>query len=338
VAYQMRLTGFGRRFFQKGFAFRAHELSHRVSFLSLLSCIRISSRMNALLAPVAESPSGSEPGLEAQGQAQQRRPCVSTLKAHWPEYLMELGELGLFMVSACVFTAILEHPASPARQLLQSDFLRRALTGLAMGLTLVLLIHTGWGKRSGAHMNPAITLMFLRLGKVQVWDGVFYILSQFVGGLAGVTLVALVFGRILAHPNVNFAATQPGVRGVTVAFAAELVISFILATTVLIASNHKKLARFTPYLAASLVVIYITFEAPFSGMSMNPARTLGSALPAHAFQAIWIYFTAPPIAMLIAGQIYLRVRSARNVFCAKLHHDNQARCIFRCRYMELQRS
>jgi aquaporin Z len=294
--------------------------------------------MNALLAPVAEAPSGCEPVLEAQGHAQQRRGCVSTLKAHWPEYLMELAELGLFMISACVVTAILEHPASPARQLLQSDFLRRALTGLAMGLTLVLLIHTGWGKRSGAHMNPAITLMFLRLGKVQACDGVFYILCQFVGALAGVTLVFLAFGRILAHPNVNFAVTQPGVRGVIVAFAAELVISFLLATTVLIASNDKKLSRFTPYLAASLVALYIAYEAPFSGMSMNPARTLGSALPAHVFQAIWIYFTAPPLAMLIAGETYLRVRSARNVFCAKLHHDNQARCIFRCRYRELHGS
>jgi aquaporin Z len=294
--------------------------------------------MNALLVPVADAPIGSEPVLEAQGHLQQRHGYVSALKAHWPEYLMELGELGLFMVSACVFTAILEHPASPARQLIQSDFLRRALMGIVMGLTLVLLIHTGWGKRSGAHMNPAITLMFLRLGKVQAWDGVFYILCQFVGGLAGVTLVYLVFGRILAHPNVHFAVTQPGVRGVTVAFATELVISFILATTVLIASNHKKLARFTPYLAASLVALYITFEAPFSGMSMNPARTLGSAVPAHAFHAIWIYFIAPPISMLIAGEIYVRVCSARHVFCAKLHHDNPTRCIFRCRYTEIQRS
>jgi aquaporin Z len=294
--------------------------------------------MNALLVPVIDAPRGSEPVLEAQGYLQQQQGCVSTLKAHWPEYLMELAELGLFMVAACIFTTLLEHPASPARQLLQSDFLRRALMGLAMGSTLVLLIHSGWGKRSGAHMNPAITLMFLRLGKVQPWDAVFYILSQFLGGLGGVTLVFLVLGRILVHPNVHFAVTQPGVRGVSVAFAAELVISFILATAVLIASNHKKLSHFTPYLAASLVALYITFEAPFSGMSMNPARTLGSAVPAHAFHAIWIYFTAPPLAMLIAGEIYVRVRSARNVFCAKLHHDNPARCIFRCRHMELQRS
>jgi aquaporin Z len=124
--------------------------------------------------------------------------------------------------------------------------------------------------------------------------------------------------------------------GAGAAFVAELFISCLLATTVLVTSNHKTLSRFTPYFAATLVAIYITCEAPLSGMSMNPARTLASAIPAHAFHALWIYFTAPPLAMLIAAELYLQGRSGRAVYCAKLHHDNRARCIFRCRYMELQ--
>jgi len=249
---------------------------------------------------------------------------------------MESAELALFMVSACLFTTVLEYPLSPARQLLPAPFVRHALIGVAMALTLLALIHSGWGKRSGAHMNPAMTLMFFRLGKVEAWDGIFYVAGQFVGAFIGVLLAFLLIGRPLAHPNVNFAATRPGTWGTAVAFLAELVISFALATTVLVISNHKKLSRFTPYFAAALVATYITFEAPFSGMSMNPARTFGSALPAHAFQALWIYFTAPPIAMLLASEVYLRLRSASAVFCAKLNHHNQARCIFRCRFEELR--
>jgi aquaporin Z len=121
-----------------------------------------------------------------------------------------------------------------------------------------------------------------------------------------------------------------------VAFFAELVISLVLATTVLFTSNDKALSRFTPYCAALLVATYITFEAPISGMSMNPARTLASAIPAQAFHSIWIYFTAPPLGMLIASELYLRFRSAQGVYCAKYHHNNRRRCIFRCRYAELQ--
>ena len=249
---------------------------------------------------------------------------------------MEAAELGLFMVSACVFTALLEHPSSSVHHFITNAFVRHFLIGLAMALTLLLLIHSAWGKRSGAHMNPAMTLMFLRLGKMEPWDGVFYIAFQFAGGLAGVMLSYLAIGKTLAHPSVNFAATQPGMWGISIAFAAELLISLIMATTVLVASNHKKLSRLTPFFAATLVAVYITFEAPFSGMSMNPARSLGSAVPAHAFHALWIYFAAPPLAMLLAAEAYIRVRSQRAVFCAKLHHHNSARCIFKCRYAELQ--
>ena len=187
-------------------------------------------------------------------------------------------------------------------------------------------------------MNPSTTLMFLRLGKIETWDAIFYMCFQFIGGLAGVMLSFAILGSILRHPSVNFAVTQPGSAGVPSAFIAELIISFVLALTVLSTANDIQLSRFTPYFAATLVVAYITLEVPFSGMSMNPARTLGSALPAHAFHALWIYFTAPPVGMLLAAELYLRLCSAQAVYCAKYHHNNSMRCIFRCRYAELQRT
>lgn len=305
--------------------------------LSLPAAFRIPCRMNEsqLLSATAEI--ASTPSNRVRGaMGADRFRASAALKTHWPEYLMESAELGTFMISACAFTTLLEYPGSPVNHLLPNSFLRRALSGIAMALTLLLLIYSAWGKRSGAHMNPAITVMFIRLGKVEPWDGIFYILFQFAGGLAGVVFSSLVIGPALAHPNVNFAATAPGVWGSGAAFAAELLISFLLATTVLITSNHKTFSRFTPYFAATLVATYITFEAPFSGMSMNPARTLGSAIPAHAFHALWIYFTAPLLAMVVAAELYLRARSVQAVHCAKLHHNNNARCIFRCRYMELQ--
>ena len=102
---------------------------------------------------------------------------------------MEAAGLGIFMVSAGVFTILFEYPGSPVHQALSSGFLRRALIGLAMGLTAIGIIYSHWGKRSGAHLNPAVTLSFLWLGKIKPWDAVYYILAQFLGGLSGVLLV-----------------------------------------------------------------------------------------------------------------------------------------------------
>jgi aquaporin Z len=293
----------------------------------------------SLIANSANSTIASSPMAGDLAPARQaHRSASRALQSHWPEYLMESAELAIFMITACVVTALLEHPASPLRHTFPKPFVRRVITGVAMGLTLLALVHSKWGKRSGAHMNPAVTLMFFRLRKVEAWDAAFYAFSQFAGGVAGVLVSLLLLGEWLAHPNVNFAATQPGMGGLVVAFTAEFLISFVLALTVLMVSNHSRISQFTPYFAATLVAAYITFEAPFSGMSMNPARTFGSAFPAHMFQALWIYFTAPPLAMLIAAELYVRAGSARTVYCAKFHHANDQRCIFRCRYMEMKKA
>ncbi|MCI0402816.1 MAG: aquaporin [Acidobacteria bacterium] len=255
--------------------------------------------------------------------------------SHWPEYLIEAAGLGVFMISACLFTALLYHPLSPVRQALPSALLRNALTGLAMGLTLIAIVYSPWGKRSGAHLNPAFTLTFLRLGKVAPRDAAFYVGAQFVGGLVGVMVSALLLGGLIRDPGVNFAVTVPGPAGPGAAFLAEAGISFLMMTMVLISTNTPGVARYTGLFAGALVATYITFESPISGMSMNPARTLASALPAWLFPSIWVYFTAPLLGMLLAAEIFVRFKGLRGVHCAKFHHDNTQRCIFRCRYGEM---
>jgi aquaporin Z len=257
---------------------------------------------------------------------------VAVLRRHWPEYLMEAAGLGIFMVSACLFDVLIEHPASPLRQAIGDSLARRMLMGVAMGLTAIAIIYSPWGMQSGAHLNPAVTLSFLRLGKVGAWDGFFYILAQFAGGFAGILLASGLFGAWVSHPSVNYVATVPGTAGPSVAFLAEFVISFGLMTVVLIASNTEKLGRFTGLFAGVLVATYITVEAPLSGMSMNPARSFASALPAHALAPLWIYLLAPPLGMLLAVELYCLLAETRGVRCAKLHHHNDKRCIFRCGY------
>ena len=257
------------------------------------------------------------------------------LREHWVEYLLEGVELGLFMVSAGLFTTLLEYPGSPVRQAIEDDLMRRALIGLTMGVTAIGIIYSPLGKRSGAHMNPAVTLAFLRLGKVKLWDAFYYIIAQFIGGFGGILIAAVFIHEALADPSVNYVVTAPGPGGEWIAFAAEFLIAFALMLTVLFIGNMPWLSAWTGVCAGCLVTVYITFEAPFSGMSMNPARTFGSALVASFWTGIWIYFVAPVLAMQFAAEIY--VRAKRAVYCAKLHHHNNSRCIFNCSFSELRK-
>jgi aquaporin Z len=250
------------------------------------------------------------------------------LRLHWPEYLMEAAGLSFFMVSACLFGALYENPTSPVRQAISSTLLRRLLMGLSMGLTSIAIVYSPWGKQSGAHINPSVTLTFFRLGKIPKWDALFYALSQFIGAVLGVMTVAFFFGMAVSDPAVRYVVTVPGETGLGVALVAEFVIAFLLMSVVLHISNHHHLSRFTGLFAGALVATYITVEAPFSGMSMNPARTLGSALSADIFNGLWIYFVAPPLGMLCAAELYLWWKGRFAVKCCKLHHDNPKRCIF----------
>jgi len=208
---------------------------------------------------------------------------------------MEAWGLGTFMVMACIGTAVLWHPESPIEHWIgDNPLLQRLLMGVAMGLTAIGIVYSPWGKRSGAHINPALTLTFLRLGKIHFWDAVFYVIFQFL------------------------------------AFVAEMLISAGIMGTVLFATNQPKLMNVTGILIGCLLVLYITFEAPFSGMSMNPARTVGSAVVANVWTDWWVYFLAPAIGMLAAAEVYLWTKGKDAVHCAKLNHTTDVRCIFKC--------
>lgn len=227
---------------------------------------------------------------------------TETVRNRWPEYLMEAAGLGLFMVSAVVVTTLLEYPASPLHTVFPDPTIRRVLIGVLMGLTAIALIYSPWGARSGAHLNPAVTLTFLRLGKIHRTDALGYVVAQFLGGTVGLLIAATVIGMAVRHPAVNYAVTVPGQAGSAMAFLAEVLISFGLMLIVLVTSNHKTLQIWTGLFAGTLVAAYIAIEAPLSGMSMNPARSFASAFPANVWSAFWIYLTAP--------RAWLRLRAA----------------------------
>ena len=280
------------------------------------------------MAQLSLQPASAAAPAQAQALPSSFLSARRALQLHWPEYLMEAAGLGFFMISACLFGALYENPASPVRQAIGSTLLRRVLMGLSMGLTSIAIVYSPWGKQSGAHINPSVTLTFFRLGKIAKWDALFYAFAQFTGAGSGVALVALLFGHVVSDPAVRYVVTVPGEHGLAVALGAEVLIAFLLMSVVLHISNHHRLSRFTGFFAGALVATYITLEAPFSGMSMNPARSFGSALSADIYMGLWVYFIAPPVGMLAAAELYLWWKGRLAVKCCKLHHDNLKRCIF----------
>ncbi len=216
----------------------------------------------------------------------------------------------------------------PVRHFIANAFVRRAIMGLLVGSAVVAIILTPWGKQSGGHFNPAVTLTFYRLEKVAFWDTLFYVTAQFAGAAGGVGIAVYVLRAAPANPAVRYAVTAPGIFGNAGAFAGEVTISFFLMTTILFASNREALTRYTPYVVGALYATFLTFETPLSGMSMNPARSFGSAFRAGYWQALWIYLIAPTLGMLAGADLFLWARRGIGPYCAKLYHDNDKRCIF----------
>jgi aquaporin Z len=224
------------------------------------------------------------------------------------KYFDEALGLGLFMFSAGFFDALVDYPGLPIRQHIVSALLRRFLIGLSMGLTALYIFTSRFGRQSGAYINPAVTLVRYRLGQINKTDSFFYTLFQFIGGSLGMRLVVVLFPRWMKDPAINYILTVPGKAGVAVAFVMEFFISLVLILVVLLMGDKKSIEKYTPFAVATLITLYITFEAPFSGMSMNPARTFASAVVADQWPSFWLYCVAPVSGMWIGSSVYLRLK------------------------------
>lgn len=177
-------------------------------------------------------------------------------------------------------------------------------------------------------MNPAVTLAFWRLGKIETKDAIYYCIFQFLGGLLGVVIVEQLVGRPFSDAPVSYVVTVPGSAGAGAAFAAELLISALLMIVVLLSAASPRYQRYTGCMAGVLVALYIAFEAPLSGFSMNPARTLASAIPSDIWTGWWLYMLAPTFGMLLAAEGHRRLTRGCANHCAKLMHCPRKRCIF----------
>lgn len=228
---------------------------------------------------------------------------IKLFKANWKIYVIEAWALAMFMISACLCTILIEHPDFQISTSITQPFWRRLLSGIAMGITAILLIYSKWGKQSGAHMNPAVTLAHLHLNRIQKTDAFWYIAAQLTGASSGVAFISFLFPAYMGSDVVNYVVTTPGTGGVAIAFIAELAMAAVLFAMVLLVSNSPY-AKYTGYVAGFVVCCYIWFEAPLSGMSINPARSFGSAINAGVWFSYWIYILAPVAGMQLSAWLY----------------------------------
>lgn len=253
------------------------------------------------------------------------------LKNHYPEYFMEAAELGILMMVIVGFSTLIGSPHSIMLQLIPDPFFRLLLIQTLVGLAVVGLVYSKWGQRSGIHINPVVSLVFYRLGKMKFWDMVFYIIFQCIGAILGVALTFIFFNVILGYSynSVNYAPTIPGKDGIWAAFLGEFITSFIFMFSILLAINHPKLHFYAGWILSFLIIIFVV-EVPYSGLSMNPARTLASSVFSGNWTSFWVYIVSPFIAMFLAAELYVALK--QKVYCAKINHNTCERCIFNCEY------
>jgi aquaporin Z len=232
---------------------------------------------------------------------------MSSLKElQWKLYIMEAFGLSIFMISACFFSAILGAKTSYIHAAIPNAFIRLLIMGVSMGITALIIFYSPWTSPSGAQINPAVTLSFLRLGTINKIDAFFYIIFQFIGGTITVYGMQLIMGGMLTDPPVNSAVTVPG-KGISTAAAGltEFSIAFCMIIMILFTSASNKLKKYTRIFAACFVCLYVIIAGPISGFGMNPARTFASALPAHIWTAFWLYVIAPIAGMLLATEFFI---------------------------------
>ena len=241
---------------------------------------------------------------------------VSTLRilVTLRRYAIEAFFAASLMFCIEIFLVALEHPSSMAHRFISLPWLRRACMGSAMGAVIAIFCASPWGKRSGAHFNPAITLAFWSIDKIKTADAIGYVIVQFLGAVAGIAIATLFAGDTVAHPAIDFAVTSVGPPGTSWAFAAEFGMSFVLMASILWISSQPRWSSYTPMVAGALIAFFITLESPLSGMSINPTRTLSSAIMAGHIERLWLYCMAPMGGMLAAAGAYrLRQRALLSV-------------------------
>ena len=239
----------------------------------------------------------------------------------WRIFFSELIGTALLVLGGLSFVIFMFGSGSPMARILPSEGLRRLITGFLFGTTGALIALSPVGRESGAHINPIVSFGFRLMGRLTLKRMMVYVVAQLAGAILGCVPLFLwgSMGR-----SVEFGATWPGQGySTTEAFLGEVVTTFAMVSLLTIFLAYRRIRPFTPALFPPLYSFMVWAEAPISGTSTNPARSLGPSVISGQWQGWWIYWIGPMLGMLLALLAFSYL--AKRVEVAKLYHFDSDR-------------
>jgi len=250
-------------------------------------------------------------------------------QSHAPEYIAEfLGTAALvfFGLSAVVFNFSKDLPMS---HWIPDPGTRRLLTGLCFAGTGSLVAISPLGRLSGGHINPAVSLAFWLSGKMRLDDFLSYVVAQMLGGIMGAALLVGVWHGYAegVHNGMSVPGNgwSPGC-----AFIFEAALTGLMVLMIFIFVSSRRLMRWTPLMNWFLIAGMVWLEAPISGTSLNPARSIGPALMTGEWGDQWIYVVAPLLGAMTGLFIFTAATpEGRRVLTGKLFSVPHYRTVFK---------
>ncbi len=246
---------------------------------------------------------------------------------HLAEWSAEAAGTAILLFVVVGVVTVVFGPGSPVQPVVPTTGWRLLIAGLLIAGGGSLVAVSPLGRLSGGHINPAVTLGFWLTGHVHRHDLAGYVLGQVVGALAGAAVAAAVWGdRARA---VHFSATHPG-RGLSqpAAAAVEAAMTALLLLVIFTFTSRERLMRWTPVATWLLVATLVWQVAPFTGTSLNPARSLAPAVLAGDLDSLWVYVLGPAAGALLAA-LLVRRRVLGLPLTAKLFYDSRYRSVMR---------
>jgi aquaporin Z len=242
---------------------------------------------------------------------------------HWRIWAAEGVGTALMMLGGLSAVCLTFGSGSPVAEALPSDSARRLAVGGLFAACVSLVAVSPFGRLSGAHLNPAVTLSFRVLGRVSGHDVGGYLVAQLAGATLGTLAVWIIWDETAL--SVNGGATLVE-TGIAIAVVLEVVMTAVLIGVILWFVSDMRLARWTPLAIWPVITALVWIGSPYTGTSLNPTRSAAPALVFAELADLWLYLAAPTAGAVALASVWRRRNPAVQPKTAKLFHDPAYPC------------